>query len=111
MKRTDVMKGLRDLVEQVPEDRRVVAEGYYNELTFMAQTLDKLKANVRKNGPVELFKNGAQEMWRESPALKGYNTTVQRYATVYKQLVALLPEDKKPEAGSALAAFIHEYKA
>lgn len=108
MKRTEVMRSLRELVEQVPEDRRCVAEGYYNELQFMAQTLDKLKANIRKNGPIELFVNGKQRMYRESPALKGYNTTVQRYAGVYKQLVALLPEDRKPATGAALAAFINE---
>lgn len=109
MKRTEVMKYLREFVGRVPEDRRCIAEGYYNELQFMAQTLDKLKTNIRRNGPVELFVNGRQQMYRESPALKAYNTTVQRYATVYKQLVGLIPEDRKPEAGAELAAFVNEF--
>lgn len=102
----DITAGLRALVQEVPEDRRCVAEGYVSELSFMAQTLDTLKSSIRENGPIELFVNGRQQMYRESPALKGYNTTVQRYATIYKQLVALLPEDKRPEEGSELEQFI-----
>lgn len=36
-------------------------------------------------------KSLTEEFLRESPALKSYNTTIQRYSLLYKQLTDLLP--------------------
>ena len=59
----------------------------------MTHTLAVLKRDIDENGPVELFKNGKQQMLRDSPALKGYSTLIQRYATLSKQLVDMIPKD------------------
>ena len=101
-------KTLTELVELVPAEKKPVAKKLITELNFMSSTLAQLRKMVKETGAVELFKNGKQEMLRESPALKSYNTTVQRYSLLYKQLVDLLPkEERKAEEVSALYDFIN----
>lgn len=100
------IKRLKAMVQLVPDERRIVAESLVDELTFMAETLDKLKDTVREKGVVEEFKNGKQEFLRESPALKAYNTTIQRYGGLYKQLVDMLPKQAQDNADSALYEFV-----
>ena len=100
-------KGPKDLAAMVPEDRRGVAEALADELQFMAATLADLKDHIREHGAVEWYQNGKQQHWRESPATKAYNAMIPRYAALYKQLCALLPEgvtDEGDELDEWLAA-------
>jgi len=94
------------ILKQVPEDKKPIATSLIKELTFMAITLDELKEKIKETGTVELFKQGKQEFWRESPALKAYNTTVQRYSLLYKQLTDLLPKTTEDIQDNALYEFI-----
>lgn len=104
---TKEYKNLTQLLELIPQEKRPIAKKLITELNFMASTLTQLRRMVKDTGAVELFKNGKQEMLRESPALKSYNTTVQRYSLLYKQLIDLLPKEAKPDEGSALLDFIN----
>lgn len=97
---------LKKIVALVPEDRRAVAERLADELAFMAQTLYSLRKAVADRGVVELFEQGSQKFLRESPALKGYNTTVQRYSLLYKQLTDLLPKQVQPPPENPMENFI-----
>ncbi len=63
----------------------------------MAGVLDDLQAQIQEHGTTDHFKQGVQEFDRESPALKSYNTTIQRYSLLYKQLVDLLPPPEVDE--------------
>ncbi len=94
------------ILKQVPEDKKPIATSLIKELTFMAITLDELKEKIKETGTVELFKQGKQEFWRESPALRAYNTTVQRYSLLYKQLTDLLPKTTEDIQDNALYEFI-----
>lgn len=94
------------ILKQIPEDKKPIAKSLIKELTFMALTLDNLKEQIKEGGTVELFKQGKQEFLRESPALKAYNTTVQRYSTLYKQLTDLLPKAAQDAQENALYEFI-----
>ena len=94
------------ILKQIPEDKKLIAKGLIKELTFMALTLDDLKEQIKEGGTVELFKQGKQEFLRESPALKAYNTTVQRYSTLYKQLTDLIPKAAREAQENALYEFI-----
>ena len=89
---------LRKIAKQIPDSKKSVANSLIKELSFMAGTLEELKENITEHGAVDYFKNGKQEMWRESPALKSYNTTIQRYSLLYKQLCDLLPKDEVVKA-------------
>lgn len=102
------MKELKILLEQIPKERQPIAESIYKELFFIQNTLNSLKKQVEEEGAVSMFKQGRQEFLREHPALKGYNTTVQRYSLLYKQLIDLLPPVKPVEEKDPLVEFIEE---
>lgn len=86
------MKKLEKLLKDIPEDRKPIADSLFKEVVFMQNTLKELKAQVDKDGPVELFKQGVQQFYREHPALQGYNKTLQRYNQTLKQITDLLPQ-------------------
>lgn len=95
-------------VRLVPADRKAIAEKLAKELSFMSMTLEDLKAEIQERGPIDLFKQGSQEFFRESPALKAYNTTIQRYSLLWKQLEGLLPKQVQDNANSPLFDFLNE---
>ena len=101
-----IKRQFNKILKQVPEDKKPIAESLIKELTFMTLTLDELKEQIKETGTVELFKQGKQEFMRESPALKAYNTTVQRYSLLYKQLTDLLPKVEQDIQENALYEFI-----
>lgn len=88
------MRKLKTILKEVPEDRQPIANNLYSELLFMQQTLKVLKQQVQEEGPVSMFKQGQQEFLREHPALKAYNTTIQKYSLLFKQLIDLLPDSQ-----------------
>lgn len=105
---TSDMRKLRRIIKQIPMDRRVIAENLIREIGFMAATLEELRQGVQKSGAVDLFKQGSQEFLRESPALKAYNTTIQRYSLLYKQIVDMLPKPTPEDTGGKLYDFLRQ---
>lgn len=99
---------LNKIAKAVPEGKAGVAKSLIRELVFMACTLEELRADVDEKGAVELFKNGKQEMFRESPALKSYSTLIQRYSLLYRQLCELLPKDEAKGTEDELQAFLSQ---
>lgn len=99
-----------DILKKIPEDKKKIAENIVDELLFMKETLADLKTQVKENGTVEHFEQGKQNFLRENPALKSYNTTVQRYSQLYKQLTDILPKttDSGVMPGDALLDFMNE---
>lgn len=97
---------LADMVNLIPADRKPMAETLAGEIAFMARTLDALKQTVTERGAVDMYQNGTQSFMRESPALKAYNTTVQRYSLLYKQLAELLPKGPVEPFNGELMTFI-----
>ena len=99
-----------DILKKIPEDKKKIAENIVDELLFMKETLADLKAQVKENGTVEHFEQGKQNFLRENPALKSYNTTVQRYSQLYKQLTDIIPKttDSGVMPGDALLDFMNE---
>ncbi|MBF0737425.1 hypothetical protein E4T73_04535 [Staphylococcus arlettae] len=71
---------------------KYVAYDLLEELVFMKETMDELKATVQLHGATYLFKQGEQEYLKENPAMKSYNTTVTKYNATMKQLLSLIPE-------------------
>lgn len=104
--RSKEMKRIKTIINKLPKDRLPIAETLYKELVFMQNTLEELKAQVDRDGPVELFKQGKQEFYREHPALQGYNKTLQRYNQTIKQLIDLLPPTDYQQEKDPLLEFI-----
>ena len=108
MARKKISTELKDILEKIPEDKKTVAGRLADELIFMQATLADIKKQIKEYGTIELFKNGKQEMLRENPALKSYNTTIQRYSALYKQLTDLLPKEQEVEKANAIYDFLKE---
>ena len=100
-----------ELLEQLSDDRRPVGEQLLKELVFMSETLDNLKTTIRETGEIDLFKQGKQKFLRENPAMKTYNTTVQRYGLLFRQFTDLLPKGDAGEEKSDLLDFLRQEDA
>ena len=69
---------------------------------FMRITLDELSDLINQNGPVEEYKNGAEQFGiKQSAALQSYNTLVKNYAAVIKTLFEKLPREQMPSAAES----------
>ena len=98
---------IRKLIEVIDDNRKPIAEKLIQELSFMDMTLAKLRKSIREIGPIMAGNTGP----KQNPAMQAYNTTVQRYALLNKQLIHLLPAAAKPEAKDELAEFLKKGKA
>ena len=106
MKKTIKTTDFDQIVEKVADDRKTIARNLVEELIFMKETLSILKDQIRENGTVEQFKQGKQDFLRESPALKSYNTTVQRYSLLYRQLCDLAGKTVEAEKSNPVYDFL-----
>lgn len=101
------IRKLRRLFKILPSDKKKAAEGLIQEAAFMKVTLEEARYIIDSEGIIELFEQGTQRFKREHPATKVYNTMIQRYSTVSKQLFDMVPD---PDAGKAakdeLMAFV-----
>lgn len=100
------LRKMKKLLKLIPDERKAIAEKLIEEIAFMSATLAELRQTVINKGVVDNFKQGSQEFMRESPALKAYNTTIQRYSLLYRQLTELLPKAEPPEKADPLSDFI-----
>lgn len=101
-------KAYRDIIKRIPEDKRRIGEKLVAELTFLEETLENLKAAIREKGELEEFKQGKQDFCRTAPALKTYNTTVQRYSVMYRQLTDLMGKSAEADKSNAVYDFLKE---
>lgn len=97
-----------EILKKIPEDKRYIGEKLVTELSFIEKTLDRLRKQIAESGEVEHFKQGSQDFLRESPALKAYNTTVQRYSVMYRQLTDLMGKSSEAEKSNAVYDFLKE---
>ena len=93
MARKKTAPELDAILERIPEDKKYIGRKLIDELVFMQDTLTQLKRKIRN-------------FVRESTALKSYNTTVQRYSTLYKQLTDLMPKSVEAEKSNAVYDFL-----
>ena len=102
---------LNKIFKNLPEDKKKLAEGLKEQAAFMVSTLAELQEILNNDGAVELFEQGTQKMLREHPAAKTYNTMIQRYTTVCKQLFDMIPDpDAGKKAEDELMAFVKRAK-
>lgn len=86
---------LTNLYKDIEKNRRLSTKGLIEEAAFMCATLAELKQSINENGPVDEMPQGEYSILREHPALKSYNSMVQRYSGIIKQLTDLLPKEVK----------------
>ena len=92
---------LNKIFKELDKNRKSSVDGLIQEAAFMRATLHDLKNDINENGVLDNMQQGEYSILRESPALKSYNSTIQRYTTVMKELFAMLPKEvvKKEDDG------------
>lgn len=103
-----ISKDFQSILDKIPTDKQYIGRQLVDELVFMRSTLANLRETIAKDGEVELFEQGKQRFMRESPALKSYNTTIQRYGALYKQLTDLMGKSTEAEKSNAVYDFLKE---
>lgn len=99
---------LTNLYKEVERVKRLTAKNLIEEAAFMKATLKELKEAIDKNGPIDEMPQGSYSILREHPALKSYNTMVQRYSGIIKQLMDLLPKEQQKEIDDGFEDFLNE---
>jgi len=97
---------LKKIYKDIDPKKFSVAEGLIQESAFMRTTLLELKNDVMENGAIDEMPQGDYSILRESPAVKTYNTMIQRYTTVTEKLLSLLPKDVVVEKDDGFEEFV-----
>lgn len=84
---------LTKLYKNIEGNKKEVANGVIQEAAFMRATLGELKVMIDASGPIDEMPQGEYSILREHPAVKIYNTMIQRYTSAIKQLTDLLPKE------------------
>ncbi len=99
---------LTRLFKDIESNRRLTAKGLIEEAAFMKITLQELKKEIDKEGPIDEMQQGDYSILREHPALKAYNTMVQRYTNIINQLTNLHPKEEiKKEVDDGFDDFVN----
>lgn len=99
---------LTSLYKDVERVKRLTAKNLIEEAAYMKATLKELKEAIDENGPIDVMPQGSYSILREHPALKSYTTMVQRYSTIIKQLMDLLPKDQQKDVDDGFEEFLNE---
>ena len=103
---------LTNLFKDVDANKRLTAKGLIEEASFMKATLQELKEMIDKQGPIDEMPQGEYSILREHPALKSYNTMVQRYTNIINQLTNLHPKEEiKQEVDDGFDDFLKKRDA
>lgn len=94
------IKRLNKFFGDVDEKKKGVCEGLINDAAFMRMTLAGLKEDIKEKGSIIEMSQGKYSIQVEAPWSKAYNTMIQRYNTVMKELINLLPKDAPPKEES-----------
>lgn len=97
---------LTRIFKEIEKNKRLTTKGLIEEAAYMKATLKELKASIDESGPIDKMQQGEYSILREHPALKAYNTMVQRYTTVIKELTNLLPKEQIKELSDGFDEFV-----
>ena len=99
-KTTRINKELKRLQEKftlADANQQDVIGPLLQNAAFMAITLEDLQAIINRDGPVDVYQNGANQYGtKPSAAAQTYNNLAKTYAGIIKTLSGLLPPEKKP---------------
>jgi len=83
---------LKNLLQELDDDKKKAAEGLIDECAFMRATLKQYRECITVEGLIDIMSQGSYSVKREHPAVRAYNTMVQKYSAVSKLLFDMLPE-------------------
>jgi len=87
---------LQKIFEDIEPNKKKVCERLIENAAFMAEELKKLQDYIAEHGCTEGYQNGANQFGKKkSSEVEVYNAMIKNYSSVIKQLMDLLPEDRK----------------
>ncbi|PWM75478.1 MAG: hypothetical protein DBX59_01790 [Bacillota bacterium] len=96
---------IKKLFKDLSSEKMQFAEGLIYQFAVASVTLERLVDEINSGEVIEDFRQGAQTLRRENPALKSYNTTIKSFTALSKSLLDLLPEKTQKQAGEELMNF------
>jgi len=90
---------IKKILEDIDPLKLKLLDSTIKRAAFMCVQLEELENEIKEKGSIELFKNGAQEMFRESPASKLHVSVFKNYMSAIKYLVDGLPTQKTKDVG------------
>jgi hypothetical protein len=97
---------LTKIFKDISKNKKDSVEGLIQEAAFMRITLRYLKEDINKNGVIDEMEQGDYSILRESPAVKTYNTMIQRYTSICKELINILPVEGPKIEDDGFEAFV-----
>lgn len=88
---------LKETIDTLENDKKVLCTNLLNELIFMKLTLDDLKEQINEKGVVTKMCQGKYDIERANPALNQYNTLIKNYSSCIRQINDMLPTDVSSE--------------
>lgn len=77
------------------EERKKAVQKLIENVAFMAITLEDLQQSINEKGFVESYQNGNnQHGYKESSAVRVYNSMIKNYNTSIKQILDQMPENE-----------------
>ena len=104
--KTEIKRLIKNF-KDIDDKKKEIVEGLIEEASFMRITLFDLKNQVNSEGATNEMSQGTYSILREHPAAKMYNTMIQRYASVIKQLTELLPKEISKEVDDGFDDFVN----
>lgn len=80
-------------IDKLENDKKELATSLLNEIEFMTEALNQLKAKVDEDGVVTSMCQGKYSIDRANPALNQYNALIKNYTSCIKHLNDLLPKE------------------
>lgn len=97
------------MLDQLPENKRNIAENLITNLIFMQETLSELQEAVKKDGAiVELQTGNGFKTRSEHPALRSYNTTIKNFNSTCKNLATFFDDADKTADDDELIGFLNK---
>ncbi|MGJ9383225.1 hypothetical protein [Salipaludibacillus sp. CF4.18] len=93
--------------KELEKDKKDGMESLIHEAAFMRVTLGILKDDINSNGAVDEMTQGDYTIMRESPAVKTYNTMIQRYTAAMKELNSFLPKSSPKTVDDGFNEFVN----
>lgn len=102
------IRRINGLCKDIDRSKRLIAKGWIEEAAYMKITLEELKEEIDRSGPIDEMPQGEYSILREHPALKAYNTMVQRYTNIIDKITGLFPKEEQKEVDDGFIDFVNQ---
>lgn len=86
-------KALKNVFNEMPEEKAMLGLSLIKELEFMKKTMTKLKRELTTRGVITQMDQGKYFIERANPALQQYNAMIKNFNSTVKQISELIPKE------------------